>query len=343
MGKKRLSARKKLAFGLVVALLLVFGLELGLRLLGFPRGVVRSFSKLWNPAAEQLPGLFRPGRHRVAYPVELAYEVEINGLGLRGPALSPTKAPGTARVLCLGDSVTFGYYVGDADTYPARLQALLAPSNPGLEVINGGCGHFSIPDEVRYFHEGLSALQPDVVVLQFCSNDVTPVELDRTPTLYEQIRSGEAASANWLRQTALGEVQLLAAIELKQWQKRRSGKWPPEDFGAPEVVPPDTWERYVTQFKQFRAQLAHLKIPLLVTCFVDLADASSGTSLHDARVKALCAAEGVPYAEILTRYSRAPDPKALYHYPYDPHPSAAGNQLLAEAVAEVLRGTGSVE
>lgn len=345
MSKKRakLPVKKKLVFGLVFALLLVVGLEGGLRALGFPRGLVRNFSKLWNPAAEQLPGLFRPGKHRVSYPTELAYDVEINALGLRGPALAPAKAKDARRILCLGDSVTFGYYVNDPETYPAQLQGLLAAENPGLEVINGGCGHFSIPDEARYFREGLKALQPDVVVLQFCSNDVLPAELDRSPTLYEEIRSGEAASGNWLRQTAIGEVQLMAAIHFKEWQKRRAGKWPPEDFGAPEVVPADTWERYVTQFKAFRAELAAAKIPLVVTCFVDLADATRKSSLHDARLKELCSDEDVPYAELLSRYGAVKEPKTLYHYPLDPHPSPLGNKLMAEAVAAALRDEGLAE
>src|SRR4051794_14770683 len=35
--------------------------------------------------------------------------VHINSQGTRGPEFQPTKAPGTVRIVCLGDSRTFGW------------------------------------------------------------------------------------------------------------------------------------------------------------------------------------------------------------------------------------------
>lgn len=62
--------------------------------------------------------------------------VTISSRGLRGEELRVPKPPGRRRVLCFGDSITFGYGVGDAETYPARLQAALA--DRGVEVGNAG-------------------------------------------------------------------------------------------------------------------------------------------------------------------------------------------------------------
>ena len=42
---------------------------------------------------------------------------------------------GAARVLCLGDSYTFGAYVDDTETWPAQLEEILKERSPGREKI----------------------------------------------------------------------------------------------------------------------------------------------------------------------------------------------------------------
>ena len=60
-----------------------------------------------------------------------SFLVSTNAKGFRGPPLEPQKT--SYRVLCLGDSVTFGWGVAEDESYPARLRKSL-----GLEVINAG-------------------------------------------------------------------------------------------------------------------------------------------------------------------------------------------------------------
>jgi lysophospholipase L1-like esterase len=66
----------------------------------------------------------------------LGQPVHINGWGLRGPEPRQPKPAGLRRLLCFGDSVTFGFGVADVDTYASRLDAELRPR--GLEVVNAG-------------------------------------------------------------------------------------------------------------------------------------------------------------------------------------------------------------
>ena len=54
-----------------------------------------------------------------------------NSLGLRGPEIDSPKKH--LRVLCLGDSVTFGWGVEEQNAYPALLQQKIM-----AEVINAG-------------------------------------------------------------------------------------------------------------------------------------------------------------------------------------------------------------
>jgi lysophospholipase L1-like esterase len=63
----------------------------------------------------------------------LGQPVSINALGLRGPELAPT-AGRTRRLATFGDSITFGYGVGDEQTYTALAGRLLA--GRGVEALN---------------------------------------------------------------------------------------------------------------------------------------------------------------------------------------------------------------
>ena len=65
----------------------------------------------------------------------LGHIVTINGLGLRGAA--PARARVRARrLVAFGDSITFGYGVGDTDTYAYQTGRLLAAR--GVEAVNAG-------------------------------------------------------------------------------------------------------------------------------------------------------------------------------------------------------------
>ena len=59
--------------------------------------------------------------------------VRTNDLGLRGPAV-PAREVGELRILVLGDSITFGDYVDEHETYPAELERRLKAAMPARVV-----------------------------------------------------------------------------------------------------------------------------------------------------------------------------------------------------------------
>lgn len=90
-----------------------------------------------------------------------------------GPADLPVHHAGVYRVLCVGDSITYGFNVDSGDTYPQQLEALLARRHPGrrFQVINAGVPGWSWAQGRRFLElEGL-ALRPDVVVIAHGTND----------------------------------------------------------------------------------------------------------------------------------------------------------------------------
>lgn len=100
----------------------------------------------------------------------VASEVDyrINGEGFRGPAVAG-KRPGVKRVAVFGDSIVFGYWVAEADSFPAQLETLLGPR---VEALNLGVPGYNLDQEVENLRSRVDSLQPDMVVFGFCLNDL---------------------------------------------------------------------------------------------------------------------------------------------------------------------------
>jgi lysophospholipase L1-like esterase len=85
----------------------------------------------------------------------------------------------TQVVSCLGDSITEGIpYSGTENTYPARLQTILAEQvgNPSYEVINHGVGGWRA-DQVRDHSQGwMEQDNPDYVLLLVGGNDLAQLQ-----------------------------------------------------------------------------------------------------------------------------------------------------------------------
>jgi lysophospholipase L1-like esterase len=96
-----------------------------------------------------------------------------NALGFRGPEFAPAKTPGRLRVVCMGESSTYGSGVADDETYPARLQGhlarLLAPRD--VEVINAGVLGYTSAENVLHGLFDVAPLAPDLVVYYYTHND----------------------------------------------------------------------------------------------------------------------------------------------------------------------------
>jgi len=100
----------------------------------------------------------------------------INNYGFRGRDFQMEKPAGTYRIICLGDSVTFGWALEDEETYPVQLENQLREKYPGcnIEVINlGTSGYSSFQGRQLFFLLG-KKLQPDLVILGFGQNDRIP-------------------------------------------------------------------------------------------------------------------------------------------------------------------------
>ena len=107
-----------------------------------------------------------------------------NSLGFRDTReYSLTKAPGTFRIIVLGDSVTFGHGALYETSYPYLLEQRLRQWRPDVnwEVWNLGIPGYNTAQELAYLNEVGPRFAPDLVVVGFFPNDFTGFEPQPAP------------------------------------------------------------------------------------------------------------------------------------------------------------------
>ena len=173
--------------------------------------------------------------------------IRINALGFRGPDFGAEKSDSVTRVMCLGESSTFGFFNSDTGTYPAQLGGLLADASTGrgrrYEVINAGIPHAN-SDNIRAMveHE-IFTYQPDVLTLYAGFNDagtlMSPSRLHRSLTwmhghfasyvAFKQLVSfvgGPELPSRWSVQAAGSDsADVAEQIRLQTARYRRNVEW----------------------------------------------------------------------------------------------------------------------
>jgi len=149
---------------LVLFALLITTVEFGLRCLSFHRSLTyaRVGDLLFTPVPNQ----------KYVEKISLSHS-EVNNYGLRGADLSPKDFEGKEVILCLGDSITYGYGVDDAHTYPAELQKALDQKYPGhYLVLNAGTNAYPMSfEDQRFLYLWNMGLRPQVVIVGYSMNE----------------------------------------------------------------------------------------------------------------------------------------------------------------------------
>jgi len=129
------------------------------------------------------PGTWNGRRETAEGWAQMTYAVERHGF--RGQEVADRKPEGITRIVCMGDSGTFGSIRAPAEAGGEALSYLSIPSyvdalreqivREGLddvEVVNAGVIGYSSHHGLRQFMVQIRDLEPDVVTLRFGLNDV---------------------------------------------------------------------------------------------------------------------------------------------------------------------------
>jgi lysophospholipase L1-like esterase len=150
----------------VVLILLALGMvEFGLRMRSYHRALVyeRHGNLLFTPIPNQ----------KYMEKITLTPS-SIDSYGLRGgPVPASALQEGNPTILCLGDSVTYGYGVDDGHTYAADLQKDFDQTAPGrYAVLNGGVDAYPIAlEDAKFLYLWDLGIRPKVVIVGYSFNE----------------------------------------------------------------------------------------------------------------------------------------------------------------------------
>ncbi|HWX25715.1 MAG TPA: GDSL-type esterase/lipase family protein [Vicinamibacteria bacterium] len=168
------SIGRSLAFSAVIVVLFFGIVELVLRVVGVqppvrPRLILEVMDTditlpfmradpdvFWSP----VPGFRAPFMGKM---------VSINTLGLRGEEVALPKPQGIRRLVCFGDSITFGYGVADVEAYPSALGRELAQD--GWDVVNAGVTGYTSHQVRGWLRRLAPLLQADAATFLIGWND----------------------------------------------------------------------------------------------------------------------------------------------------------------------------
>lgn len=168
-----LPLRKKILFGLVYALVMVFTLavlgEVALRIL--PLGKFRSapFRQYDSELGVSLIPNMKVTHSRGCF----TGEVETNQWGFRDRDRTLAKAPGEFRIALIGDSVVEGVHVNPDQVMNIQMEKLLQSKGyKNVEVMDFGIEGIGTTTELVMYQSRIRQFHPDLVILTVSDNDI---------------------------------------------------------------------------------------------------------------------------------------------------------------------------
>lgn len=288
---------------------------------------------------DYLRGRILPYQSQVSAGTSLA---SFNGLGFRGGE----PRAGVRRIVCLGDSVTFGYGVSDQQAYPA----VLARSFPDLDVINAGMPRWNSCDLMDLYVTRIIPLQPQALVVMAGWDDITYElstipERDPSPPRHPVLQAFAESSG-------IGQVAAAVGRRITAFQR-------PENVLAARETAPDIirwgqleeFERILTATVQLARQNGSRPVLVTLPHFLKLRLSAAekrtllpqllawpNVSYHgwwrmvtrvNGRIRKVAAAQGIPLAD-------CEGAVAADHFTDLCHLNQAGNRELAACVARAV-------
>jgi lysophospholipase L1-like esterase len=269
--------------------------------------------------------------------------VTINAKGLRERDLPVAKPAGVRRILCLGDSVTFGHGVEAEEAYPRRLEEhLLAAGHGPIQVINSGVPGYSPFQERIWLDRSGWAYAPDLIVLGFVLNDV--VERYLTMAAYGGTNTilgvdTTVGLAPWVRLARRTAFHRLVTSLMRAGEERRevySVRRLFDDAMTAEVEA--AWEIGEDELAGIAAAARQRGVPLLLVAFPFRFQVVENLPPRpQERLAAWARATDVPFLDLTPVFTAAGGKVAFLD---QDHPTPAGHLSAARAIAAEIEARG---
>lgn len=279
-----------------------------------------------------------------------SFPVVTNSYGMRDHEFSAVPVPGVIRILCLGDSLTFGDGVAVGDTYPKQLEARLGREGTvRYEVINAGVPSYDTWQEVVYFEEWGRQLKPNTVVIGFYANDVVP-----KPVKINAALTGEGM----LRRQGFGgvlpdfAVHTLKRSRLLLFLRDRVGKLnnlvsPSDQFlhqqslldGTENAFVERGWQEVDRSLQKMAALKREQGFELLVVIFpmAEQLLRDSSQAHYQSRVRAIADKYSIPSIDLLDSFKREFTGFGSLFIEWDGHPNPKAHRIAAGEIAQFIK------
>lgn len=282
-----------------------------------------------------------------------------NSLGYRSPEFTLARTPGTIRVVCFGDSSTFGIGTTMQDTWPSQLQTILQaePNSAGqsvdrYEVINAGVPGYTSYQGLQYMRQEIDRLQPDIVLASYANNDFWHWDQQTDEEHAKRLNATQG-----IRDVVLNS-RLAQVIDQGVRGLRSATEAEPEQGGSPcqhwaaaatqnYFEPLDNWTKRVplSAFQNNINQMTDLcdsrNVPMILVKWPDQPQASGRWSPRIAYqdvLESIAAKRGLQIADVVQQFH---DNRSWAVHTYIPndivHVNRSGNTLAAIAAATAIR------
>lgn len=330
---RRVLGTVALVAGSVLVTLVV--LEVGFRLAHVSMGTVQiNRATVRKSVNERLRFELRPDSR-----VQAEVEYRVNADGFRGPEVPVEKPDGVRRVAVLGDSIAFGYWVAEEDTFAAQLQEMLGDSGEGpIEVLSFGVPGYNLDQEIETLRSRALVYEPDVVIVGFCLNDLEGI-FSYELGLVQDRATRRGSLLGRLREGLLSNSYFFAWLEyrLAELEARRSFVRARNPFSGPlyEQAVSQQKEVLLGKFAVLQAVLASHHIPGFVVAFPTFTgnwERYPHESLHGV-VGEAATESGLRFVDLLDCYSGYPFRDVRVDVV---HPNPMGHRVAAHAIRDAL-------
>jgi len=267
--------------------------------------------------------------------------VRFNSSGIRErEEIGFDKPPGQRRIVCLGDSFTFGWGIREEDGWVRLLENALRVDDDTIRTVNCGAAGTTVVDEYRYgLEKRFHRFGPDLVLVTLCLNDLIPknagVGLVRPPP------DTPSALLNRILLATRDPLELDPEFD---WVGFLLGLGPDDPLytNDSEVDYDMLWASNTPQqnlvLMRDWCAARDIRLGVVVWPFLQGLGADQHypfESLHD-QVGAFCAAENIPFHDVLPSL-RGHDPKTLWVHPTDWHANPIAQRLALPGIEAFVR------
>ena len=201
----------------------------------------------------------------IGQPKSILFQGRIsNSLGYRNEDFELERPESTTRIVCFGDSSTFGIGTHQPQTWPAQLESSLnsdpsffltqlkrKPTESRVEVVNAGAPGYTSYQILQRMRRELKSLAPDVVLMTCANNDFWRWD-DRTDA-EQAIRLKESSWTKPLRYSRAFQLASSFYAKTVSGDQSRGQAWA-EKASRNYFAPEESWTPRVP-LDEFRANL----------------------------------------------------------------------------------------